>query len=130
MADCTYVLHEFACKCAEDALKLIDNPDKRSINAIKAKRKWLKGEISNEELDAAAKAAYTAADASKAADVAYTAVYAADVAAVYAAVYAAAYTADCAAAYTADVADIVAYIEITKEKRNRRLTAMISTLFK
>ena len=57
------ILHEFACRCAEDALKLIDNPDPRSIAAIAAKRKWLKGEITNEELDAARDAARAAASA-------------------------------------------------------------------
>lgn len=50
------VLHEFACRCAEEALKLVENPDPRSVAAIEAKREWLKGKISDEEL-AAAKAA-------------------------------------------------------------------------
>ncbi len=68
-------LHEFACRCAEEALKLVKNPDPRSIAAIKAKRKWLKGEISDEELavawdaanDAASAAAWDASDAARAA---------------------------------------------------------------
>jgi hypothetical protein len=55
------ILHEFACRCAENALKLIDNPDPRSVAAIEAKRKWLRGEITDEELAAARDAARAAA---------------------------------------------------------------------
>ena len=57
------ILHEFACRCAEDALKLVENPDPRSIAAIEAKRKWLRGEITDKELDAAWDAARAAARA-------------------------------------------------------------------
>jgi len=35
----------------------VDNPDPRSIAAIEAKRKWLRGEITDKELDAARAAA-------------------------------------------------------------------------
>ena len=55
------VLHEFACRCAEEALKLVDNPDPRSVAAIDAKRRWLRGEISNRELEEASAAASSAA---------------------------------------------------------------------
>ena len=55
------VLHEFACRCAEEALKLADNPDPRSVAAIEAKRRWLRGEISNRELEEASAAASSAA---------------------------------------------------------------------
>ena len=51
------ILHEFACRCAEYALSFVDNPDPRSIAAIEAKRKWLRGEITDKELDAARAAA-------------------------------------------------------------------------
>ena len=54
------VLHEYACRCAEYALSLIDNPDTRSVAAIEAKRKWLRGEIDNSALDAARDAAWDA----------------------------------------------------------------------
>ncbi len=54
-------LHEFACRCAEEALKLVKDPDPRSVAAIEAKRKWLKGEITDEELVAARGAAWDAA---------------------------------------------------------------------
>lgn len=55
------ILHEFACRCAEYALSFADNPDPRSIAAIEAKRKWLRGEITNKELYAADAAAWDAA---------------------------------------------------------------------
>jgi hypothetical protein len=55
------VLHEFACRCAEQALSLVGNPDPRSVAAIAAKRAWLKGEINDEQLDAARAAAWDAA---------------------------------------------------------------------
>lgn len=57
------ILHEFACRCAEYALSFADNPDPRSIAAIEAKRKWLRGEITNKELYAAQDSAWYAADA-------------------------------------------------------------------
>lgn len=47
------VAHEFACRCAERALSRVEDPDERSVAAIEAKRKWLRGEISNKELYAA-----------------------------------------------------------------------------
>ncbi len=55
------ILHEFACRCAEYALSFADNPDPRSIAAIEAKRKWLRGEIKDKELRAARDAARAAA---------------------------------------------------------------------
>ena len=62
------ILHEFACRCAEEALKLVDNPDPRSVAAIAAKRSWMKGEISGAKLAAASAAAWAAAsDAASAA---------------------------------------------------------------
>lgn len=54
------ILHEFSCRCAERALSRIDKPDERSIAAIEAKRKWLRGEISDKELAAAWDAARSA----------------------------------------------------------------------
>lgn len=55
------ILHEFACRCAEYALSFVDNPDPRSIAAIEAKRKWLRGEITDVELRAAWATAWDAA---------------------------------------------------------------------
>ena len=81
------VLHEYACRCAEYALTFVREPDSRSIAAIEAKRKWLRGEISNDDLTAARAAAWDAARA--AADAAARA-------AAWAAANAAAWTADAA----------------------------------
>ena len=62
-------LHEFACICAERALTLADVKDERCWNVIKAKRAWLRGEICDDELDAAWAAAWAAAwDAARAAE--------------------------------------------------------------
>ena len=79
------ILHEFACRCAEYALSFVASPDPRSIAAIEAKRKWLRGEITDAELYAAWYAArYAAWDAAQ--DAAwYAARYAALAAAWYAA---------------------------------------------
>lgn len=55
------VLHEYACRCAEYALTFVSEPDSRSVAAIEAKRKWLRGEISNDDLTAARDAAWAAA---------------------------------------------------------------------
>ena len=56
-------LHEFACVCAERVLSRVENPDPRSVAAIEAKRAWIKGEISDAELDAARVSAWVAARA-------------------------------------------------------------------
>ena len=61
IADATMVLHEFACLCAEDAIALIQDPDPRSVNAIAVKRAWLRGQATDNELDAARDAAWAAA---------------------------------------------------------------------
>ena len=55
------ILHEFACRCAEYALSFVESPDPQSIAAIEAKRKWLRGEITDAELDVARVAARVAA---------------------------------------------------------------------
>ena len=57
------ILHEFACRCAEYALSFVESPDPRSIAAIVAKRKWLRGEITGAELYDAQDAACGAAQA-------------------------------------------------------------------
>ena len=66
--DGTNLLHEFACRCAEDALALADNPDSRSVRAIEVKRLWVRGLATRAELAAARAAARDAAwDAARAA---------------------------------------------------------------
>lgn len=51
--DATKILHLFACDVAEKALAKIDNPDPRSLAAVKTKRRWLDGKATDEELSAA-----------------------------------------------------------------------------
>jgi hypothetical protein len=68
MADATETLHLFACDEAERAMARVENPDHRSVAAIVAKRAWLRGEITDKQLDAAWDAASDAAwDAARAA---------------------------------------------------------------
>ena len=78
------ILHACACRCAEDALSRIDNPDPRSIHAIAVKHRWIAGEATDEELAAARPAAWAAQAAAQ--DVARTAAQAAAQAAARAAV--------------------------------------------
>ena len=59
--DATELLHLFACRVAERALKEAKVTDQRCFAAIKAKRQWLAGRITDEELDAARSAAESAA---------------------------------------------------------------------
>lgn len=98
------ILHEFACRCAEAALAKVENPDPRSLAAIEAKRKWLRGEVSDEERQAAQVAAWDAtrrlmgaADGTAAESAACAAMRAAGVAAEGAAAWGAAYIAKLAA---------------------------------
>ncbi len=79
----------FAVWCAEEALKLIDSPDERSINACKVAKKYANGDATDKELSVAAAAAKDAAwAAARAANAdaatTYDAVNAAAVAAAYA----------------------------------------------
>jgi hypothetical protein len=60
-ADATNTLHEFACWCAEKALKNANVTDERCYAAIATKLRWLKGEATDAELDAAESAARSAA---------------------------------------------------------------------
>ena len=62
------ILHEFGCWCAECALSKITNPDPRSVRAIEVKRRWIRGEATDDERAAAQAAAWAAArDAAQAA---------------------------------------------------------------
>lgn len=55
------LLHEFACRCAEWALSLVNAPDPRSVEAIRVKRRWMAGEATDDERSAAWAAAWGAA---------------------------------------------------------------------
>ena len=111
MVDASTVLHEFACRCAEDVLALVDNPDPRSLAAIEAKRRWLRGEATDSELAAAQAAAWAAGAA------AWAAAWDAARAAAWAAARAAARAAGDAAGATARNA--------AHTRQNRRLTSMV-----
>jgi hypothetical protein len=107
--DCEKILHEFACRCAVRALKVAKVTDKRCWDAIKAKRDWLDGKITVDELNE--KRAATDADA--------YAAYAAYAAA------AAATDADAYAAYAAAAAATDAARKSERDWQNRMLTRMI-----
>lgn len=59
-ADATVTLHEFACWYAERALKTAKVTDERCWNAIRVKRKWLKGEAAYADLVTSHAAAWDA----------------------------------------------------------------------
>ena len=69
LADCSTLLHHFACDEAERALDARqaagDTVDPRSLEAIRIKRLWLQGKASDAELDAARNAAWAAAGAAQ-----------------------------------------------------------------
>ena len=52
-----HTLHEFACRCAEGALRKAGVTDDRSWNAIRVKRLWIEGKATDTELAAARDAA-------------------------------------------------------------------------
>ena len=133
MLDATRILHEFSCMCTEDALALVEQPDERSVEVIAAKRKWLDGKITDEELDAASAAASdaardadAAADAAAEADARDAALDAASDAADAAVSAAARDDAWAAAALQArDAAELEAAWAVAWAKQNERLTAMV-----
>ena len=112
MLDVEMILHEFACKCAERALKLANVTDGRCWEAIKVKRKWLKDLATDAELNAARVAGYTAISA---------AIYTARDAAIYAAIYAARYAARDAAR---DAAGYARYAASSGEKKWQEKTLL------
>jgi hypothetical protein len=65
LGDIEPILHEAACIYAERALRVAKITDPRSWAAIEAKRKWLRGEITDEKLTAARAAAWDAARAAQ-----------------------------------------------------------------
>jgi len=110
--DATLLLHEFACRCDEDALALTKDPDPRSLEAVRIKRLWLAGKASDEALDAAWAAAWAAGDAAwAAARIAWDAARIARIARVAGA------AAGAAGAAAMDAARVA---------QNRRLTAMVA----
>lgn len=123
MADATCALHEFACWCAEAALRTAKVEDARCWTAIETKRKWLRGEATDEELTAARGAARGAASAAAAAGwgAARAAALTAALDAALAAALAAALDADRAAASAAARG-------AARDAQNKRLSEMLDEL--
>jgi len=117
MLDATDLLHECACLCAEDALRLIPKPDPRSIEAIRVKRAWVAGKATDVQLDAARDAAWVAAGVA-AGDAARAAAWDAARDAAWVAAWVAAWDA-------AWVAAGDAAWDAARTKQNRRLTGMV-----
>jgi hypothetical protein len=57
-----HILHEFACRVAEEALSKIESPDPRSLAVIETKRAWVRGEATDGDLRDAKAAAQAALD--------------------------------------------------------------------
>ena len=91
----------FAVWCAREALKLVDNPDRRSVNACDVAERFANGEATSDELDAAWSAAWSAASDAASAAARDVASAAARYAAMYAAWSVARYAASDAAKYAA-----------------------------
>ena len=108
------LLHEFACRCAERALRRVENPDPRSMRAIEVKRAWLRDEATDEELAAAQDAARAARHATWAAAEA-AALDSAEAAAWADARYAARAAAEAAALDSAEAAERQWQIEILQK---------------
>ena len=122
--DATATLHEFACLCAEDALKVAKVEDPLCFAAIAAKRAWLRGEITDSELYAAMDAAWATAM-----DAAWTAARVAAWTAAWDAAWDAAWTAAWAAAWTAAWAAAWAAARVAAmDAQNKRLEKMLKEL--
>jgi len=91
-------LRLFAVWCAREAIKLVENPDKRSVEACNVAERYANGEATQEELHTANDAAHDVADAT------YLAVYAAYAASTAANTDYAAAHATLAAAHASDAA--------------------------
>ena len=128
MIDGTKILNEFACRCAEDALKKANVTDERCWNAIKVKRDWLKGKATDNELAAAQASARDAArDAARAA--ARDAAWAAERAAAWDAAQASAWDAARDAAWAAErAAERDAAQAAARDEQNILLEKMVYEL--
>ena len=120
--DISRVLHEFACWCAERALKRERKagyePDPRSWNVIKVKRLWLNGKAAKVELAAARETAWEAA-----ADAAWSAARSAAWEAAKTTAWAAARINGLAAAMI-DAGDIAAWAA-ERKAQDRKLLSMV-----
>lgn len=104
-------LRLFAVWCAREALKLVDNPDSRSVNACDVAERFANSKATSEELAAAKVAAWAAAEAAEAAgDAAEAAAWAAGDAGDAWDAYAAAKAAG-AAAWAAQIDKLLTYTD-------------------
>jgi len=110
----------FAVWCAREALKLIANPDERSVNACNVAERYANGEATKEELDAAYDAAHNAVYASYAAS-AYAS-YAASAAAASTDSYGVSHYASIAASYAANNANAAVYATTRSVQLDKLLT--------
>jgi len=130
LLDCTKLLHEFACRCAEDALRMAGVSDERCWNAIKAKREWLSGVISDDELNAVNIAVRNAAENAMW-DATSSAVWDAVGYATRCAAETAVWAAACnAASIAAGICAVSAARDAERTRQNRRLTAMVVSAHK
>ena len=60
-SDVSKTLHRFAVTCAMRALRGVENPDVRSLEACRIKLLWIDGKATDQELDAARDAAWVVA---------------------------------------------------------------------
>jgi len=136
MLDVANVLHEFACRCAEDVFSLVDKKDPYSLAAVKAKRDWMAGKITDCELDEeysmALDVAFNAARSAAMRDASVAASQAAHYAVVSAGQHASArYKRDtpytCRSSQEMSTA-ILAAGKVMETKQNRRLVAMVMAL--
>jgi hypothetical protein len=128
MADATAVLHEFACWCAERALKSANVNDPVFLAAIETKRRWMRGAATAADLEAARSAAWSAAWTARSAarTAARTAVWAAAPSAERLAALSAAWS---AARSEALAAAWGAARSAELSAQNKKLTAMLKKLF-
>jgi len=130
LADAAEVLHEFACQCAEDALRVAGVEDARCWSAIATKRAWLRGEVDDAELDAVKIVApddISDAVSFVTSDLAWVAAMETAIAAASSVAWATA-SALSSPSSAAWRAAWFAGQEAERARQNRRLTAMLSTL--
>ena len=112
------ILHHFGCDVAERALKgereAGREPASELWKAIEVKRLWIEGKITDEELELASRAAYSAAERS-----AYSAASSAAYSAVYSAVYRSSYRSSLRAA------DSTSYWAAYNKERERQKQHLI-----
>ena len=114
-------LRLFAVFCAREALKMVGNPDLRSIDACDVAERFANGEATMEELNAAAYYAYTASANSAGAAIVY-----ATHADAYAAAYASVAYADAYAAYADADDDYDVYADAYAAAREQQLNKLLT----